>query len=342
MAPKKSKNAAPKTQMVEDLDPSQVYFLPFDKVKSTPGVERTGAQLTSFVSYGGKESRDPVVFKTDIIHIVQGGIPKLSEYVKDDESRGYFRIPHDPTQESSNNLFKFLAKLDEMALNEKSNLFSADVVKKYDYIPLVRILEEDPEKKSSEKPLFRCKVQFNTEYDTATKQKTLACPIYVQDPDGKKHPIENISSVSDIEKHFGWRSKAQFIIQVKKIWASKKDVKGRRDYGLALTCLQILVTERGQGGGSSLKKQFRDKCAFGDSDNESEEESSEGEEEKGSDDESKGKEKESHESSDDEKKENESHESSDEEETKEEESSSEEEVVKPPSPQPAKKRGAKK
>src|SRR5690606_7255007 len=94
--------------------------------------------------------------------------------------------------------------------------------------------------------------RFSTKYDkdaAPNDKKELNTQVYV----GDNEDPEDCKTVTQIEKHFMWKCKAQFALKLSKVWIMKTDEK---KCSIAISCLQIGVTEQPKTSNSYVTKQI--------------------------------------------------------------------------------------
>ena len=218
------------------------------------------------------------IFKTGAIKLTQYGIPQMTDktkkWIKSDQDREHFRLPHDPTQPTSVALFKMLSALDKHVLQNQANIFGANAAK-YKYIPLVKEpaeaeVDENEEGEDKKKPKYDrfqfCKVKFDTDFGDNRK---LTTAIFLREAETGKPLLQEVNSVTEAEEHLPWGSTARFVIMANKLWAAKQTkTKGKgelKEFGLTMKCLQLEVIAKPQKTGS-IKTSFRSSYALGDTD----------------------------------------------------------------------------
>jgi hypothetical protein len=271
-----------------DSDDHHVHITDFDVEKITlPAIDEkrsSDSRYHAFPTYKFGKHQDKIVFTTDEIKITKGGIPKLDDkWRKNDSKREFFWLGWDKEQESCNALFTKLKQIDE----KYDSLISYDSDEKVDhnvesktvhtlkdkkkepltvleYSPLVRMSVQggDGEQKPDQPeytPYERIKIKFQKKWDKNKKEgdlNELTTVLYLGDNDVE----ENLTYPSDFEKYLRWNCTARFVLQVNKFGCKKtieKDKKGKqvpRDCGFDLTVLQIVITKEAPTGTSNVDK----------------------------------------------------------------------------------------
>lgn len=194
------------------------------------------------------------------IKMVKGGIPKLDpKWRPNDQSRLYFWLPYDESQEACVELFNVLKGIDkyldkEINKNEnKKGILAKQVkgkvkpLKNCTYTKAVKMSptrddddDDDDENKNKYKPYERIKVRFSTLYDEnlgPNDPKEINTYLFV---DGNTKP-EAATTPTDFEKHFYWNCTCQFALMLSKIWVQKS---GDKKCGLTFKCLQLAVVDK--------------------------------------------------------------------------------------------------
>jgi len=292
--PKESTKVSKQQEEVEvdtDSDDHHVHINDFDVNKITlPAIDEkrsSDSRYHSFPTYKYGKQQDKIVFTTDEIKITKGGIPKLDDkWRKNDSKREFFWLGWDKEQESCNALFTKLKEIDE----KYDALISYDSDEKVDhnvesktvhilkdkkkepltvleYSPLVRMSVQggDGEQKVDQPeyiPYERIKIKFQKKWDKNKKEgelSELTTVLYLGDNDVE----ENLTYPSDFEKYLRWNCTARFVLQVNKFGCKKtieKDKKGKqvsRDCGFDITVLQIVITKEAPSSGSSNVDKYR-------------------------------------------------------------------------------------
>jgi hypothetical protein len=103
-------------------------------------------------------------------------------------------------------------------------------------------------------PWDRIKVRFSTPYEENSGPDEIK-PILTQIFIGDKEEPEDCTTVRQVESHFMWGCKAQFVLMFSRLWImTSKD----KTCGLGIKCLQIGVTEQPEPRkpGASITKQL--------------------------------------------------------------------------------------
>ena len=224
---------------INDLDVDKITLPAIDEKRSSD------SRFHAFPSYQYGKKLDKIVFTTDEIKITKGGIPKLDDkWRKNDSKREFFWLGIDPEQEASMSLFNKLREIDQ----KYDGLISYDADEKKDlnidsktihilkdkkkepltileYSPLVRKSvqggdgELKPDQPSYE-PYDRLKIKFQKKYDKDRKEgelSELTTCLFI----GDKDEPENLTYPTDFEKLFRWNCTAKFVLQINKFGFKK-------------------------------------------------------------------------------------------------------------------------
>ena len=267
---------------IKDLDVDKITLPAIDDKRSSD------SRYHIFPTYQYGKQQDKIVFVTDEIKITKGGIPKLDDkWRKNDSKREFFWLGWDKEQENSNALFEKLKEIDE----KFDDLISYDSDTKQDknvetqtvhllkdktkkeplnvleYAPLVRMSVQggDGEQKVDQpeyNPYERIKVKFQKKWDKNKKEgdlSELTTVLFI----GDKEEEEDLTYPSDFEKYLRWNCTARFVCQITKFGCKKtieKDKKGKqvpRDCGFDLTVLQVVITKEAPTSGASTADKYR-------------------------------------------------------------------------------------
>jgi hypothetical protein len=292
--PKESTQVSKKEQSVEVDDSNDFNFvhisdLDVDKIDLPPIADKlsSDSRYHSFPTYKYGKKTDKITFTTDEIKITKGGIPRLDErYRKNDSKREFFWLGIDKEQPACVSLFDKLKEIDE----KYDNLISYDADNKEDrnvesktvcllkekkkepltvleYTPIVRksIQGGDGEQKPDQpayEPYDRLKIKFQKKWDKNKQENDLSeltTVLFL----GDKEEEENLTYPSDFEKYLRWNCTARFVLQVTKFGCKKaitKDKKGKqepRDCGFDISVLQIYITKEAPTLGTSNADKYR-------------------------------------------------------------------------------------
>ena len=292
--PKESTQVSKKEQSVEVDDSNYFNFvhisdLDVDKIDLPPIADKlsSDSRYHSFPTYKYGKKTDKITFTTDEIKITKGGIPRLDErYRKNDSKREFFWLGIDKEQPACESLFDKLKEIDE----KYDNLISYDADNKEDrnvesktvcllkekkkepltvleYTPIVRksIQGGDGEQKPDQpayEPYDRLKIKFQKKWDKNKQENDLSeltTVLFL----GDKEEEENLTYPSDFEKYLRWNCTARFVLQVTKFGCKKaitKDKKGKqepRECGFDISVLQIYITKEAPTLGASNADKYR-------------------------------------------------------------------------------------
>ena len=266
---------------IKDLDVEKITLPAIDDKRSSD------SRYHIFPTYKYGKQQDKIVFVTDDIKITKGGIPKLDDkWRKNDSKREFFWLGWDKEQEASNTLFEKLKEIDE----KFDELISYDADTKEDknvetqtihllkdkkkeplnvleYTPMVRMSVQggDGTQKPDQPeyaPYERIKVKFQKKWDKNKKEgdlSELTTVLYLGDKDEE----EDLTYPSDFEKYLRWNCTARFVCQITKFGCKKtieKDKKGKqvaRECGFDITVLQIVITKEAPTSGASTADKYR-------------------------------------------------------------------------------------
>ena len=242
------------------------------------------SQYHSFPTYKYGSKQDKLLLKTGPIKITKGGIPKIDDkWRKNDSKREFMWLAIDEEQESCKELFNVFKQIDEKfdklisydtETKDDANVESKTVVfgkdKKsepltvLEYAPLVKLSvqggdgKSDPEQKEYV-PYERCKLKFGKKYDKDRKDgepAELTTVLFL----GDKEEPEPLLYPTDFEKYLRWNCTAQFVLQLNKFRVKKaveKDKKGKalpRDCGFDFNIVQVVIVEEAPNSASNVNK----------------------------------------------------------------------------------------
>lgn len=248
----------------EDFDIDKLTFSVLDKSDDSKFSKMSQWMIFPKYKYDDEVEQIPI-FTTGVIKFVQYGVPKLgSEYVKTDNDRTFIRVPLDESQPACVNLDKMFSSIDEyFGKQENAEKFiGSDFFNQKNkpvYTTTIRepIEDEDGVVKKGKNQVPRMKsLKFKLNIDFNTK----AIETLVFDSTGGKKPvkIDNINTVSDLTKYFGYNCSARFVVMINKAWVDKKqkDKNSPKSYGITMKILQIEIIEEPSGGG--VKDKFNE------------------------------------------------------------------------------------
>ena len=239
---KQTNNTGKKSATIIDCENFDVSKFSVEKWEKDTKFQNKGQYMT-FPRYQFGKEKKPFVFKTKPIKFVQYGVKKIDgEFIKSDEQRDYMKIPFDENQPECVELFKMFETIDEYF---KKNIVTilgpfGTVSKLYSYQPIIR--SPPPKTEDDGKPDTRmkyAKIKFSTNFNT----KELDTKVYsLENNDLEKYEVKNMSQ---LEKHLRWNGVCKFIITASKVWIGKSvDPTGKKRYGIAFKCPQMVVVER--------------------------------------------------------------------------------------------------
>lgn len=266
---------------IKDLDVEKITLPAIDDKRSSD------SRYHIFPTYKYGKQQDKIVFVTDDIKITKGGIPKLDDkWRKNDSKREFFWLGWDKEQEACNALFEKLKEIDEKYdelisydadTKEDKNVESQTIhllkdkkkepLNVLEYTPLVRMSVQggDGTQKPDQPeyaPYERIKVKFQKKWDKNKKEgdlSELTTVLFL----GDKEEEEDLTYPSDFEKYLRWNCTARFVCQITKFGCKKtieKDKKGKqvpRECGFDITVLQIVITKEAPTSGASTADKYR-------------------------------------------------------------------------------------
>jgi hypothetical protein len=241
--PKESTKVSKQEVEVDNTDDHFVHIKDLDVNKITlPAIDdkrSSDSRYHIFPTYQYGKVQDKIVFVTDEIKITKGGIPKLDDkWRKNDSKREFFWLGWDKEQEASNTLFEKLKEIDEKYdelisydadTKEDKNVNSQTVYQLKDktkkepltvleYTPIVRMSVQggDGEQKPDQpeySPYERIKVKFQKKWNKDKKEgdiSELTTVLYLGDKDEE----ENLTYPSDFEKYLRWNCTARLYVKL--------------------------------------------------------------------------------------------------------------------------------
>jgi hypothetical protein len=177
------------------------------------------------------------------------GIPSICEYYPDDSKRDFVKVPLNQTDQEIKQFTELFQELDEyLGSQEMRDKIFGDKASKYEYQPIVRVLEEQEPKKDSKykRPSypFYMKFKLDTEYGTG-KVKT---KVFLSEmKDGKRVRTQaEVNTIDELSKQI-WLSKIRPVVRISKLWAQPPNKKGA-SYGVTfkVTRLEVEPSKRVQ------------------------------------------------------------------------------------------------
>jgi len=109
-----------------------------------------------------------------------------------------------------------------------------------------------------------CKMRLSVEYDAERcVSGDINTVVFVKDNEEAKPRKVNVRTISDLEQYLTWKSKFQMMVMVNKLWASKAVKDKKREYGVTLKIMQMVIIPGTVGG--SIRSEF-EAYAFSDED----------------------------------------------------------------------------
>ena len=263
---------------INDFNVNKLVLPAIDEKRSSD------SRYHAFPTYQYGKHNDKITIITEEIKLTKGGIPKLDDkWRKNDSKREFFWLAWDKEQPACNALFEKLKELDEKFdqnisydtdtkedhnLETKTVHFLKDKKKEpltvLEYSPIVRMSVQggDGEQKADQKeyePYERIKVKFQKKWDKNKQEgdlSELTTLLYL----GENEEPENLTYPSDFEKYLRWNCTAKFVLQINKFQCKKaieKDKKGKqqpRDCGFDITVCQVAITKEAPTSSSNADK----------------------------------------------------------------------------------------
>jgi hypothetical protein len=216
----------------------------------------------------------PLFIQFPWIHLSSYGVPKISEFIKDDYQRLFLKIPLDQSVPEIKIFSDLLKSLDDKLGSQeyKEKLFGTKA-SKYEYQPIFRMPQEEDEDEKAK----------NKKKDYGPRQPYMKLKIDATYPDNKiisivftsimvnnkrtRTKVNNILTIDDFAANITWMSRIHPIARPIKLWAhnaSKKDPA----YGLSFKLVKIEV-EPSQNNLSKVKD-YQEIDGFLDSDSDDE------------------------------------------------------------------------
>jgi hypothetical protein len=256
--------------MYSNFDISRLSFNELKEGKNSKG------QKNAYPEYNHPSAgpKSPLFIQFPWLELSTYGIPKIGEYIKSDSERLYIKCPLDLTLPEINDLYnKLFVKLDNhFDSNEfKTSLFGKKA-SKYDYNPIFktpRVSDDDDDdendsksKKSTiPKPPF-IKLRFDVSYPNYPDYNIKT--IIFND---KKEKINDIVTISDVEKYVCWKCRFRPIVRLSKIWAQSVGTgKYGPGYGATFTIIKMQVEPPLNNGLGLIYKKYQEEDTFLDND----------------------------------------------------------------------------
>jgi hypothetical protein len=255
------------TTKYQDFIPSDLTFTKFEEN------ERSKGQNLGYARY--KKEGQRLMLQCPHIKLNSYGVPQPGDYYPTDSSRAFIKVPLDLSNTDVNEFYEKLKGIDEVMESDefKTMQFGKDKKKKYKYMPIVRVPEEDPDaeddpkKKKYPRPPY-AKFKLNV---TWPDTKILTEVFISTMKDGKRERTKaEVNSIDEFASHVRFNSTIRPIITPVKAWCEKK-VKQGSDYMLYGVTFKIIKIEvEPPENNNSLLSNYLNNDAFIDSDEESE------------------------------------------------------------------------
>jgi hypothetical protein len=253
------------TTMYTDVDIDRLSFTELKEGKNSKG------QKTAYPVYNHPSAGEgsPLCIQFPWISMSTYGIPKIGEYVKSDSDRLYIKCPLDLSCPEIDELYNSLIiKLDNyLSSDSVKNIFFLKKASKYEYNSIFKTpkLNDDDDddaklkKSTTPKPPF-LKLKFDVTYpenDMKTKVfKTV-------EGNSKREKLNDIITISDMEKIICWKCRFRPIVRLSKVWAQTVGTgKYGPGYGATLTIIKIEVEPPANTGLGLKYKQYQEEDTF--------------------------------------------------------------------------------
>ncbi len=252
------------TTKFQDFIPSNLTFTKFEEN------ERSKGQNLGYPRY---KDGQRLMLQCPKIKLNSYGVPQAGDYYPTDSSRAFIKVPLDLNNEEVKEFYEKLKGIDENMESDafKTEQFGKDKKKKYKYMPIVRVPEEDPDaeddpkKKKYPRPPY-AKFKLNVTWpDTKIITEVFLSTM----KDGKRERTkQEINSIDEFASYVRFNSTIRPIITPVKSWCEKK-VKQGSDYMLYGVTFKIIKLEvEPPENNNSLLSTYLNNDAFIDSDEE--------------------------------------------------------------------------
>ncbi len=192
------------------------------------GIGSKGPKI-AFPEFYNNGVNQPILLQFPWINISQGGVPRISEYIKTDEERktAGVKIPLDDSIPESAKLLQVMRDFDKKCNSESFRMkLLGKYYKKYNYLPVVKndIKNNEDENKDEDDiiepsigPKYHPSLKLKLETDYQTGEITTK--LYI-DKDNTRNWVEQVvKDINDFSNIFCYRSDVHVIIKVAKFWA---------------------------------------------------------------------------------------------------------------------------
>jgi hypothetical protein len=253
------------TTKFQDFIPSDLTFTKFEEN------ERSKGQNLGYPRY--KKDGQRLMLQGPKIKLNSYGVPQAGDYYPTDSSRAFIKVPLDLSNPEVKEFYEKLKGIDEVMESDafKTEQFGKDKKKKYKYMPIVRVPEEepdaedDPKKKKYPRPPY-AKFKLNVTWP----ETKITTEVFISTmKDGKRERTkQEINSIDEFASHVRFNSTIRPIITPVKSWCEKK-VKQGSDYMLYGVTFKIIKIEvEPPENNNSLLSTYLNNDAFIDSDDE--------------------------------------------------------------------------
>ena len=231
--------------------------------------QRSKGQRIAYPRYD--ELDGPLLVQFPWFHIDCMGVPSVCEYYPDDSKRDFVKIPLNQDIPEVKQLTETLQALDQRlgsaAMREK---LMGDKANKYEYQPIIRVQDEQPQKKDSKYPRPSYPFYMKLKLDTTYPDYKVKTPVFLSEPkevNGKQtreRTKVEINTIDEMAKQV-WLSKIRPIVRPVKLWAQPANKKGA-SYGVTFKVVRLEVEPK-KGSGNNIQK-YLESDTFLDSDDE--------------------------------------------------------------------------
>ncbi len=246
------------TTMYTNVDISRLSFTELKEGKNSKG-QKSAYPLYNHPS-GGSDS--PLFIQFPWITMSSYGVPKIGEYIKSDSDRLFIKCPLDLSLPEINELYtNLIIKLDDYLSSDevKKNLFDKKA-SKYEYNPMYKTPRVDDD----EKPNPNLRLPFlKLKFDVSYPDNNMKTKVFKTLSDGKREKLEDIITISDMEKVVCWKCRFRPIVRLSKVWAQTVGTgKYGPGYGATLTIIKIEVEPPLTNGLGLKYKKYQEEDTF--------------------------------------------------------------------------------
>ena len=231
--------------------------------------QRSKGQRIAYPRYD--ELDGPLLVQFPWFHIDCMGVPSVCEYYPDDSKRDFVKIPLNQDIPEVKQLTETLQALDQrLGSNAMREKLMGDKANKYEYQPIIRVQDEQPQKKDSKYPRPSYPFYMKLKLDTTYPDYKVKTPVFLSEPkevNGKQtreRTKVEINTIDEMAKQV-WLSKIRPIVRPVKLWAQPANKKGA-SYGVTFKVVRLEVEPK-KGSGNNIQK-YLESDTFLDSDDE--------------------------------------------------------------------------